>query len=291
MKALITGIGGQLGWELARSRPTSIEAVGFDRLTLDLTDAQSVSARFAEERPHLVVNTAAYTAVDKAESDPDAAFAVNESGAAHVAAAAYAVGARLIHISTDFVFDGTSTTPYTPDDVPNPLSVYGKSKAAGERAILKQLPENALIVRTSWLYSVHGVNFVKSMLHLMREKEALSIVADQIGTPSWARSLAIALWRLALSRTNGILHLGDAGVASWYDFAVAIQEEALKCHLIDRAIPISPINTAKYPTPARRPPFSVLDKRAGWQLSHTRPVHWRANLRTMLMELMERVGA
>ena len=282
MKVLITGAGGQVGWELARWAPTEIEVRALDRGALDITEADAVLACVETERPDVILNAAAYTAVDRAESEPDAAYAVNEAGARHLATAAARLGARLIHISTDFVFDGNASAPYRPADRPNPLSVYGGSKLAGERAVQEVLGEAALIVRTSWVYSAHGQNFVRTMLRLMRERDDLQVVDDQIGTPSWAGSLAQGLWALARADAGGILHLGDAGVASWYDFAVAIAEEASALGLIPRAIPIAPIATIAYPTPARRPAWSVLDKREGWHRAGIPPLHWRAALRLML---------
>lgn len=285
MKALVTGAAGQLGWELARTAPQGVEVVALDRGDLDISDAAAVSTRVAAERPDAILNAAAYTAVDKAESEREAAFAVNEAGPAHLAAAAADAGARLIHVSTDFVFDGAASRPYRPEDAPNPLGVYGASKLAGERAVAGRLGQRALIVRTGWVYSAHGANFVKTMLRLMGERDALRVVADQVGTPTWARGLAEGLWRLAGAQAGGTLHWGDAGVASWYDFAVAIQEEAVAEGLLGRSIPVAPIATAEYPTPARRPAYSVLDKAEGWQRSGTVPRHWRAALRAMLKEL------
>ncbi len=289
MKVLITGAGGQVGWELIRRAPANVEVCALDHGALDITDADAVLAVIETEKPDVILNTAAYTAVDRAESEPDTAYAVNEAGARHVATAAARVGARLVHISTDFVFDGKASTPYGPADAPGPLSVYGASKLAGERAVQDALGVAALIVRTSWVYSAHGRNFVKTMLRLMRERDSLQVVDDQIGTPSWAGSLAQALWVLARRGGSGILHLGDAGVASWYDFAVAIAEEASAMELIPRAIPIAPIPAIAYPTPARRPAWSVLDKREGWRCAGTDPVHWRVALRDMLRDL-KRLG-
>lgn len=291
MKAVITGAGGQLGRELVCAAPDDINVVAIDRVGLDITKQAAVIERITQELPDLILNAAAYTAVDRAENEVKAAFAVNEAGPAHLAGAATEVGARLIHVSTDFVFDGRSNKPYSPEDTPNPLGVYGASKLAGERAVTAQLVDDALIVRTSWVYSAFGSNFVKTMLQHMNEKESLKVVTDQFGTPSWTGSLAQGLWRIARTNASGIVHLGDAGVASWYDFAIAIQEEALGLGLLDHAIPIAPITTAAYPTPARRPAFSVLDKSMGWRLSETEPLHWRTALRSMLAELVETENA
>ncbi|GGO09438.1 NAD(P)-dependent oxidoreductase [Iodidimonas muriae] len=279
---MITGAQGQLGRDLQDTAPKDRELVALDRSQLDICDESATMRCLEAHRPDLVINGAAYTAVDKAETASEQAFAVNEQGAANLAKAVGASGARLIHISTDFVFSGTANTAYTPDARTHPLNIYGASKRAGEQAILHHIPDRALIVRTSWLYSVHGANFVKTMLKLMASRDQLSVVADQLGTPCWAKGLAHALWRLAEKPQNGILHWSDAGVASWYDFAVAIMEEGLALGLLDHPVPVSPIKSVDYPTPARRPAFSVLDSTEGWQKSATTPVHWRTSLRQML---------
>jgi dTDP-4-dehydrorhamnose reductase len=200
-----------------------------------------------------------------------------------VAAASVAAGSRLFHLSTDFVFDGRQGRPYAPGDSTNPLSVYGRTKLDGEHEVARIAGGNALILRTAWVYSGHRRNFVLSMLKLMRERESLRVVCDQIGTPTWARSLADALWMMAdMPELGGVLHWTDAGVASWYDFAVAIQEEALAAQLLAREVPILPIPTVEYPSPAARPHFSVLDKTATWAALGRAPHHWRVNLRHML---------
>lgn len=285
MKVLITGGNGQLGVELARRAPGSAGIVVTGRDHLDITDRQQVLALVAAERPDAIVNAAAYTAVDKAESEPELAQAVNADGAANLAAAANEMGATLVQVSTDFVFDGGRATPYEPDAEPAPLGVYGATKLAGERAVLDTLGERALILRTAWVYSSHGNNFVRTMLRLMADKPELGIVADQVGTPTWAGGLADAIWRALDRDVTGIHHWTDAGVASWYDFAVAIQEEALAAGLIRNAIPIRPIRTQDYPTPARRPAYSVLNKHATWAALELPGEHWRVALRRMLAEL------
>jgi len=283
-KILIVGMGGQLGFELKRSCPGDCCLVAPTEAELDITDRAAVIKCIAAEKPAAVINCAAYTAVDKAESDRDKAFAVNQTGPQYLAEAAKAVDALLVHISTDFVFSGNQSRPYRPDDRPEPLSVYGKSKLAGEKAVLAS-DARAAIIRTSWLYSVHGNNFVKTMLRLMNERDSLGVVADQTGTPTWAASLAELIWRLIDKNITGIFHWSDAGTASWYDFAVAIYEEATTLGLLSRQVQIKPIATTDYPTPATRPAFSVLDKSASYSASGMSPVHWRANLRKMLTEL------
>jgi dTDP-4-dehydrorhamnose reductase len=192
----------------------------------------------------------------------------------------------MLYLSTDFVFDGAQGRPYAPGDEPRPLGVYGRTKLEGERAAARILDRQALIVRTAWVYSRHRRNFVLTMLRLMAERSEVGVVADQIGTPTWAGSLAEALWTAA-ERTDlgGVVHWSDAGVASWYDFAVAIHEEALAAGLLTRAVTVRPLRTEEFPSRARRPPFSVLEKGGSWEALGRTPPHWRVNLRRMLQAL------
>ncbi|WP_288016172.1 dTDP-4-dehydrorhamnose reductase [Blastomonas sp.] len=281
MKILIVGGKGQLGRGLAATAPADADIVSHDIDTLDIADAAALGACVADVRPDILFNAAAYTAVDKAESEEDAALVVNGTAVATLANAARQVGARFVHVSTDFVFDGTSGIPYAPDAVPNPVSAYGRTKLAGERAA----GDDALIVRTAWVYAPTGGNFVRTMLRLMAERPEVRVVADQIGTPTFAPGLAQALWTLAGQGVTGIHHYTDSGAASWYDFAVAIQEEALAKGLLDKAVPVIPITTAEFPLPARRPHYSVLDKGSTFGALGTPAPHWRANLRVMLDEI------
>jgi dTDP-4-dehydrorhamnose reductase len=296
-RILVTAKNGQLGWELARSQPENVKAIFFDSEELNICDAENVSEKIASFKPDLVINAAAYTAVDKAETDSEAAFLVNGQGAKNLALACKEFGAKLIHISTDFVFDATKNTPYEPSDSTNPLGIYGASKLEGEKAVLEVLGDDASIIRTAWVYSLHGNNFVKTMLRLMAEKEQLGVVADQVGTPTNANNLAKAIWLLAERMTisaadacresGNIYHWTDLGTASWYDFAVAIQELALANGLLEKQIPISPIKASQYPTPAKRPAYSVLDTsllREEFKVSGT---HWRTALNNMLVDLSE----
>lgn len=298
MKVLITGKNGQLGSELQKTCPSNVELICFGSKELDISNVEQVNELLISNSPDIVINAAAYTAVDKAETDVDQAYAVNKQGAANLANVCKHINAKLIHISTDFVFDGTSTLPYTASDATNPLGVYGASKLAGEQAINEALGSQAIIVRTAWVYSVFGNNFVKTMLRLMSEKEQLGIVGDQVGTPTWVAGLANMLWALVAKTSDNtineqhssannslILNWTDAGVASWYDFAVAIQELAVEQGLLSKAIPISAIPAASYPTPAKRPAFSVLNKAQAEELSGVKTVHWRAQLKAMLTEL------
>jgi len=288
MRILITGSKGQLGYELLRSRPEGAEICAVDVDELDITSAGQVRELVDEFQPQLIVNAAAYTAVDRAESEPETVRGVNARGAENLARAATSSGARMIHISTDFVFDGSRGKPWKPGDPTAPLGVYGATKLEGEKAVQRALGRDSLILRTSWLYSAHGNNFVKTMLKLMREKDDLGVVADQVGSPTWAKTLADAVWAAARKpEVAGILHWSDAGAASWYDFAVAIQEEGIRSGLLNRRIPIRPIPTRSYPTPARRPFYSVLDSYASWEALDLEPLHWREALRCMLEELAE----
>ncbi len=288
MKALITGSGGQLGQALVMTAPQGDRLYAPDRNALDIRDRAAIAAVIARETPDLVVNAAAYTAVDKAEGEEAEANAVNATAAHDLAAAAAAAGARFVHVSTDFVFDGTSPLPYAPDAPTAPLGAYGRSKQMGEEAVLRA-HSGALILRTAWVYAAHGANFVKTMLRLMRERDEVRVVADQIGTPTHAASLARAIWALDAARARGIHHWTDAGVASWYDFAVAIQEEALAIGLLGRKVPIVPIRTADYSTPARRPAMSILDKTSCWGITGP-SAHWRVELRIMLADLAQKEG-
>ena len=280
---MITGAAGQLGFELRRSAPSGTPLVAVDIAELDLTDDTAVEAFVATHRPSLVINAAAYTAVDRAESEPERAVAVNVTAAHALARSASRHGARMIHVSTDFVFSGNQPRPWCPDDLPEPLSVYGRTKRDGESAVLDVLGDRAQVIRTAWLYSAHGTNFVKTMLRLLAERDAVQVIADQVGTPTWARGLAQVIWAVAAApATAGVLHWTDAGVASWYDFAVAIQEEGVARGLLPRAVPVHPIPTSGYPTPARRPSYSVLETSATSARLGCRPVHWRTNLRLMM---------
>ncbi|WP_430459487.1 dTDP-4-dehydrorhamnose reductase [Thalassolituus sp. LLYu03] len=302
MRVLVTARNGQLGFELQHTLTLAresgaawaqnVEALFCDSSELNITDAVLVNAIAAEFKPDLIINAAAYTAVDKAESDLDAAYAVNETGVKNLAQACKTLGAKLLHVSTDFVFAADKNTPYQPSDATSPLGVYGASKLAGEQQAQTILGADVSIVRTAWVYSVHGNNFVKTMIRLMREKEQLGVVSDQVGTPTSARNLANALWLLAERKcrqqdTQVIYHWTDLGTASWYDFAVAIQELAVAANLLEKAIPVNPITAAQYPTPAKRPAYSVLDTSALRKDIAVNGVHWRTALKNMIQELAQ----
>ncbi|MDP1931962.1 MAG: dTDP-4-dehydrorhamnose reductase [Gammaproteobacteria bacterium] len=286
----ITGANGQLGQTLIRSGFAELHMLlPLGREELDITDPASVAATLDSLKPDFIINAAAYTAVDAAETHAAEAYAINEQGVKHLARWAKGKPVHLIHVSTDFVFGGEKNRPYQVDDPVSPISVYGQSKLAGEKMLATLLPGKATIVRTAWLYSPWNTNFVKTMLRLMKERDVLHIVDDQIGTPCSTASLVGCL-QVVVNRNKpgSIYHWTDAGVASWYDFAVAIQEEALALSLLDRAIPVNPIPTAKYPTPAKRPAYSVLDKSKALVELGCPQVHWREALRAVLKQLSER---
>lgn len=276
MKVLITGARGQLGGALQRTAPAYAQITAIDVADVDLTDAAMLRAKLTQVAPDLILNAAAYTAVDKAEGDEGIARAINADAVAVMAEGA----AKLVHVSTDFVFDGQSSRAYQPDDARAPISAYGRTKAAGEG----NLRDTDLLIRTAWVYEAGGANFVRTMIRLMNEREELGVVADQIGAPTWATGLARTIWGLVDKGASGTFHHSDAGVASWYDFAVAIAEEAKALGLIARIPAIRPIATSDYPTPASRPAFSLLDCSATRAALGQEAAHWRTNLRLMLKE-------
>ena len=284
MKVLVTGAGGQLATRLMALRPNDFDAVTLSHAELDIADQQSVAAALDRLQPAILINAAACTDVDRAETDRGMARLANATGPRHLAIAAAQRGMRLIHVSTDFVFDGAASSPYKPWHPVNPLSEYGRSKARGEAAVREALGEAALILRTAWLYSAQGKNFLGTMLRLMREPGEVAVVTDQIGTPTSADSLAAALWRaVAVPGFSGTHHYTDGGVASRYDFAVAIAEEASALGLLEGPVRVRPIRTGQYPTTAHRPAYSVLDNSStvaalGLELG-LEPRHWRAALR------------
>lgn len=282
MKVLVTGAGGQLGRALVAQAPEGVEVLPRASAELDISDRAAVVALVERERPRLIVNAAAYTAVDRAESEPERAAAVNEAGVANLVGAAVGLGARVAHVSTDFVFDGSASRAYAVDAPTAPLGVYGATKLAGER----HLRLGDLCVRTAWVYAAEGANFVRTMLRLMAEREEIGVVADQIGSPTSATDLAGALWSLALGGSSGTFHYTGSGVASWYDFAVAIRDEGGALGLLPAtAARVKPIATADYPTPAKRPAFSVLDTRETAKALGEAAPHWRHSLIKVLEQI------
>jgi dTDP-4-dehydrorhamnose reductase len=284
VKALVTGAGGQVGEALVKLAPEGWSVNGLARAELDITDDVAVRRALEATAPDIVFNAAAYNAVDKAEDNEASAFAVNAEGVRHLAEAARAAGAQMVHISSDYVFDGKAGAPYAPGALRNPLSAYGRSKAAGEDAA----GEGALVVRTSWVFAACHANFVTTMLRLMRERDELDVVADQIGAPTWASGLASTLWALALKGATGTWHHRDAGQSTWHEFADAIGEEAEALGLISRQVPLRAVTTAEFGARAPRPAFSLLDDSATRALLGDSVPHWRENLRTMLKEIKAR---
>ena len=287
---LLIGSSGQLGRELQQTLPSDA-LVSVARDTLDLSQPDRIRQLILEIHPHVIINAAAYTAVDNAETETELAYAINAIAPAIMAKAANHIGATLIHISTDYVFNGRKGTFYQEDDDPNPLNVYGASKLAGEENI-RQGCDRHLILRTSWVYGVHGKgNFVKTMLKVGADRPEVRVVADQVGTPTSARSIAEVITQLIPSletlEAMGTYHFTQSGVASWYDFAVAIFEEARRLDFPLEVERVAPIATADYPTPAQRPLYSVLStqKLSTWMA--TSFPHWRQELRQMLRDLKE----
>jgi dTDP-4-dehydrorhamnose reductase len=287
MNVLIIGKNGQVAWELQQTCPSHITAHAYGRNEINITDPHSIDQVIEQLNPAVIINASAYTAVDKAESEQNEAYLINATAVELLAKAATKHSIRLLHISTDFVFDGTKNTPYTVDDKANPINVYGASKLAGEQAIKAYCPVNSAIVRTSWVYSSHGNNFVKTMLRLMAEREQLNVVSDQIGCPTNANGLAKYLWKLAEQETfEATYHYSDLGVASWYDFAVVIQEIAYEQGKLKKRIPIKPIPSSDYLTVAVRPKYNVLDKACKvYNLPKQNLIHWQEQLRDMMLAL------
>ncbi len=274
-KVLLTGGSGQAGSQIIRCIPSWAEVIAPGRQDLDLSDPAAIARLVNELRPDAIINAAAFAAVDKAEAMPELARAINARAAGLLAQAASQVGARLVHISTDYVFDGRNCVPYLPTDVARPLSVYGSTKLEGELAIRASLPgEDYLILRTAWVHTPGHSNFVTAILRRLQDQAALGVVSDQIGTPTAAQDLAVAIWNAVGNDASGLVHFTNSGVASWFDFAVAIQRLAKSSGRVSNLCEISPISTAQYPTPARRPQFSVLDKTSGWAALDMTPVHW-----------------
>jgi len=290
-RILLTGIAGQLGSELQQILVPLVEVMGVDRQRLDLTQPDKIRQVIGEFKPDVIVNAAAYTAVDKAETETELANAINGTAPTIMAEAAQQFGTALIHVSTDYIFDGKKNTPYTEDDKPDPINAYGQSKLLGEEGVLKHC-DRALILRTAWVYGAQGKgNFVKTMLRLGAEREELRVVVDQVGTPTWTGDLASAIAQLAQSlKSNtltGIYHFTNSGAISWYDFAVAIFEEAQQIGFPLQVKQVVPITTAEYPTAAARPAYSVLSTQKISAVVGNHPSHWRTGLRRMLQELYD----
>lgn len=288
-KILLIGITGQVGQELQQTLPTIGEVVGIGRQSLDLSQPEQIQQKIAEIQPNIVVNAAAYTAVDKSESEADLAMAINANAPKAISLAAQAIGAKVLHISTDYVFNGQNHTPYLESDPTDPLGVYGKSKLLGEIAVQEHCDRH-LILRTAWVYGSRGHgNFVKTMLRLGAERTELKVVADQIGSPSWSYDIALAITQLisksaADESINGIYHFTNSGVASWYDLAVATFAEAKQLGFPLKIEQVFPITSAEFPTPTQRPAYSVLSKTKITKALEIHPPYWRDSLTKMLTE-------
>lgn len=283
---VVIGKSGQLAWELTQLSDQKTNIICLGRDLIDVFCEQSITNALLKHQAHAVINASAYTAVDKAEIDEKNAYKLNSDAVKNLAQACKHLSLHLVHVSTDFVFNGDKGSPYLTDDPIEPLGIYGASKAQGELAIRNTIPQQSCIIRTSWVYSTHGNNFVKTMLKLMTDKPELGVISDQIGSPTYAKSLAKACLLAAKNKICGIHHWTDAGVASWYDFAIAIQEIAIEKGLLSNTIPIKPIRTIDYPTPAARPSYSVLDKTScNTDFADLPLIHWRTQLNKMMNEL------
>jgi dTDP-4-dehydrorhamnose reductase len=283
---LVTGANGQLGRELqaiAENFPQFTFSF-HDRATLDIDNLESIASTITRVQPTWCINCAAYTAVDKAESEKDKAFHINGTAVGWLATACRNTGTRLIHISTDYVFDGLSATPLKETDPTSPINTYGASKLEGEHLALQHYPEGTLILRTSWVYSEFGNNFVKTMIRLMKERPAINVVNDQIGSPTYAADLAAAILHIitAPAFVPGLYHYSNEDQLSWYEFALAIRQ------LTGSTCTVNPIPTSQYPTPAKRPHYSLLDKNLIRQTYHLSIPDWQPGLATCIARLYSR---
>ncbi|ELP56785.1 dTDP-4-dehydrorhamnose reductase [Microcystis aeruginosa NIES-298] len=286
-KVLLIGAKGQVGQELQVTLPYLGEVISIGREELDLTNSEKISQLIREIHPDYLVNAAAYTAVDKAETEPDLAYSINSIAPKIMAESAEKIKAKFLHISTDYVFDGRKNTPYLETDLTNPLGVYGQSKLRGEEEI-KTVNSQAIILRTAWVYGSYGKsNFVKTMLRLGKEREELKVVVDQVGSPTWAKDIATAITHLLINVDNppGIYNFTNSGVASWFDLTKAIFEEAKISGIPLKIQRVIPITTAEYPTPAVRPAYSVLSSQKISQQLDYIPPYWRDSLKAMLNQL------
>ena len=293
MKLLITGANGQLGKCLDRliSETAGYESMAFSRTELDITSIESIFSQTNSIQPDLIVNAAAYTAVDRAEDDIDAAYAVNSIGVKNLAEACARMSIPLIHVSTDYVFDGNAKTPYLPEGSTSPIGVYGKSKLEGERAAATMLDE-LIIVRTAWVYSEYGNNFVKTMLRLAEGRSELSVVNDQIGCPTYAANIALAILKICKAigdgkKPWGIYHYVDQPAMSWHEFAELVFSMAKAQGLIEKSPSVAAIPSSEYPTKAKRPAYSVLDTERIQQEFGVIPASVKVSLANVLTRIAE----
>ncbi len=285
MKILIIGCNGMLAQDLKKVlQKNNIEQFGVDIPDCDITSPDSVKAILEQQKPGVVINCAAYTAVDKAESEQDAAYKVNVTGAEVLARLSIEYNYKLVHISTDFVFSGEQATPYKEDAAASPLGVYGQTKYEGEQKI-QEFAKDWLIVRTAWLYGANGNNFVKTMLDLASRHPELKVIADQIGSPTWTTDLSNALVKLLQKQAQGLFHFSNSGQCSWHGFAEQIIANGQEMGLLEKTVPVKPIPTSEYPTPAKRPAFSLLNKARYISLTGDVPPDWQDSLKEMMKEL------
>ncbi len=279
MRVLVTGAHGQLGREIVKLFANVHEVFGFGHRELDITDPEQTDTIVGRVQPDVIIHSAAYTAVDRAQEERELAYLVNGLGTRNIAVAANAVGAKLCAISTDYVFDGQATNPYTENNKTNPQSVYGSSKLAGEQFI-QDIMQRYFIVRTSWVFGLYGNNFVKTMLKIGNAGKSLRVVNDQIGSPTYTRDLAAFLLELVQSEKYGIYHASNRGSCSWYEFALEIFKQT------SLAVDLTPCLTEEFPRPAPRPKYSVLDHGAIMKNGFTLLQPWKHALQDFLTELI-----
>lgn len=288
-KIAVIGKSGQLAFELGEIKSDDAIIICFGRNDIDIYSTEALAAIFQQHQISAVINASAYTAVDLAETETEAAYLINVKAVENIAQVCKQLSLHLVHVSTDYVFCGNKGSPYLPSDAVSPVGAYGKSKAEGEKAVVNMLEGAGCIVRTSWVYSLQGNNFVKTMLNLMASKPRLGVISDQIGSPTSAKNLARACLLAAINKVSGIHHYTDAGVASWYDFAVAIQRLGFEQGILKKNIAINPINSEEYPVLAKRPSYSVLDKKSIYQALPKLPVvHWQCALNETIKSLEPR---
>ena len=286
MRALIPGSAGLIGTALRAQAPAGVEVIGLDIAELDITDAAAVQKAIDHYQPDVVLNAAGYLALDKAETDPDPCMRVNAEGPRNLARALASGEGRMMHLSTNYVFDGKSSVPYQPTDLAEPVSVYGVSKRDGEVAVLETLGERGTVVRTSWVHAKHGNSFLRTILKVLKERGTVRVVDDQLGTPTSAQSIDNTLWRAALDPSiNGLYHWTHARLASWYDFAVLIPEDGVALRLLPETVTVIPITTAEYPLAAARPAYGVMAKQATVAALGVPPTHWRVNVRKTMEDI------
>ena len=285
-RALVFGSLGQVGLALREIAPTSFDVVAHDLAETDIGDRAAVARALDEVRPEIILNCAAFTAVDDAEARPSEAFSANAEAPGFIATEAARRGMRLVHISTDYVFNGRGHAPYATTDPVDPINVYGSTKLEGERRVLAANSQH-VVVRTAWVHSGTGNNFVKTCVRVLAAGTVMRVVDDQVGTPTRALHLADAMWRIAdRPEVSGLLHFTDAGVASWYDVAMAVLEAMRALGRAAEGAAVLPVGTEAFPRPAKRPQFSVLDKRASWSTIGYVPTHWRDGVFASTREIL-----